>query len=277
MLSVRWKIRKLGPTPQRGEACPHGDRAARESWTPELLEITEDRGKTRQQLVATLGPPLRKCCMKDDDAPQARVAWWLQVERRLRESGVRPSTPGWQQAHERLESRVAAPSAEERDTLENGYLNAPPAPQAPADPPADPPAAAAAAWAAARARNQRWRQQRTPEESFETWSHRAEPPSAWNIPPTPPPRKPPRPRRPRAAPPPPPPPPPPPAAGPRGYLAAFRALGLPETAGATEIRRAWKLKAAAAHPDRGGSQATFVALTAARDRALAWAAAHERP
>ncbi|WP_437606279.1 hypothetical protein WMF20_35505 [Sorangium sp. So ce834] len=51
--------------------------------------------------------------------------------------------------------------------------------------------------------------------------------------------------------------------------AALAALGLARDATADDVKRAFKQRALAAHPDRGGSHEAFLALTAARDRALA--------
>lgn len=51
-------------------------------------------------------------------------------------------------------------------------------------------------------------------------------------------------------------------------LLAFLALGLLPGATELDVRRAFKRLAAAAHPDHGGTDAAFIELTAARDRAI---------
>ncbi|WP_434042266.1 MULTISPECIES: hypothetical protein [Sorangium] len=56
---------------------------------------------------------------------------------------------------------------------------------------------------------------------------------------------------------------------PAADAAALAALGLTSGATAADVRRAFKLRALTAHPDRGGSAQAFVDLVAARDRALA--------
>jgi len=53
---------------------------------------------------------------------------------------------------------------------------------------------------------------------------------------------------------------------------SFAQLGLSWPCTDTEVRRAWKLKAAASHPDRGGDHQTFINLTRARDEALRYVA-----
>ncbi|UQA57571.1 J domain-containing protein [Polyangium aurulentum] len=49
----------------------------------------------------------------------------------------------------------------------------------------------------------------------------------------------------------------------------FAVLGLPKTASVEEIRRAFRQKALATHPDRGGDAEAFIQVTWARDEALA--------
>lgn len=49
----------------------------------------------------------------------------------------------------------------------------------------------------------------------------------------------------------------------------WQVLGVPSTAGKTEITAAYRRAAASAHPDRGGSDAAMSRLNAARDAALA--------
>jgi hypothetical protein len=49
---------------------------------------------------------------------------------------------------------------------------------------------------------------------------------------------------------------------------AMRVLGVDASAGAEEIRAAYRAKMAQAHPDRGGSHSEAARLTAARDRLL---------
>ena len=51
-------------------------------------------------------------------------------------------------------------------------------------------------------------------------------------------------------------------------LAARRLLGVGPNASADEIRAAYRMKMASAHPDRGGSHNEAARLTAARDRLL---------
>ena len=51
--------------------------------------------------------------------------------------------------------------------------------------------------------------------------------------------------------------------------AAARLLGIPADAESSDVRRAFRLWAAVAHPDCGGSQAQFARLCAARDVMLA--------
>ena len=48
----------------------------------------------------------------------------------------------------------------------------------------------------------------------------------------------------------------------------FEALSLPDNATPTQVRAAWRLKAARVHPDRGGDVAAFEALRAEYERAL---------
>lgn len=49
----------------------------------------------------------------------------------------------------------------------------------------------------------------------------------------------------------------------------FTLLGLPKTASVEEIRRAFRHRALATHPDRGGDAEAFIQVTWARDEALA--------
>ncbi|WP_437948694.1 DnaJ domain-containing protein [Sorangium sp. So ce296] len=56
---------------------------------------------------------------------------------------------------------------------------------------------------------------------------------------------------------------------PAADAAALAALGLARGATAADVKRAYRQRALAAHPDRGGSHEDFLKLTAARDRALA--------
>jgi len=49
----------------------------------------------------------------------------------------------------------------------------------------------------------------------------------------------------------------------------WQVLGVPASAGIDEINRAWRDRAAAAHPDRGGSDAAMAQLNAARDQGRA--------
>lgn len=55
-----------------------------------------------------------------------------------------------------------------------------------------------------------------------------------------------------------------PASGPKW----FTVLGVPETAAAEEIERAWRIKVKTAHPDVGGTTAMVAEINAARDEGL---------
>jgi len=52
---------------------------------------------------------------------------------------------------------------------------------------------------------------------------------------------------------------------------SFAALELPNTATVEEINKAYRVKAAMAHPDHGGSQEAFITLTEHKNKCLAWA------
>jgi DnaJ-class molecular chaperone len=51
--------------------------------------------------------------------------------------------------------------------------------------------------------------------------------------------------------------------------AAFEALGLPDTASASEVRIRWKALAQRLHPDRGGDAQAFMAMKENYETALA--------
>ena len=52
---------------------------------------------------------------------------------------------------------------------------------------------------------------------------------------------------------------------------SFAALGIPDTSTAEEINKAYRVKSMTAHPDHGGSQEAFIALTEHKNKCLAWA------
>lgn len=243
---VAWQERPLSARGfhREGDWCPHAaGTPGRDVVLVPLVSVSERvDGKARRRVVHRFGQQIRPCCIEEREAPQARLAFWRSVE-----ASWARAAPHVLLERERLTAqlvaRVPLPTADERAVWE-AYCSGVSYPYD-----ADRRTCAVRGWAAGRERLALFRQRRRRGESFADWNER-EPGIRWarvNLDEEP-------------------------APAPSGPPACFVALGLSLPCSADAVRAAWKRLAAAAHPDRGGSHAAFVALGQARDEALAWLA-----
>jgi hypothetical protein len=240
---LNWQSRALSSKGfhREGDWCCHESAGeGRVTWTPLVSVAERIDGKPRRRIVHRFGASIRPCCIADDEAPQARLAFWRQV----RASWARATGDVLLERDmltAKIAERVPLPTAEE-EAIWEVYRQMMFPPQRPTltlrefD---------AALWRLARqayADQKRREQEEQQARERERRARRARGPfGAGPMPPS--------------------------------VRAECAALGLRWPCSETEVKKAWKRLAAEAHPDRGGNHDAFISLTKARDTLLAHIAA----